>query len=602
MSKIHTSGVMLTVTDIDTVATRIEEMWRNYNTERRAALALGEEARRFVFATDLDSTSAYILPHKNRTHQPKLTSISDTLQTQYYEASLSSPEFFRFEGATPEDRAKARKIEAWLRVKLEAKKFRETVGRQLLADFTNYGNCFASVEYVREFDDQRRLVYQGPVFKRISPLDIVFNPRAPSFKESPKLVRRLVHIADIVEFPDKYPTAGFDVSAIQKVKDARRESVNEDWVEVLKERGLAVDGYSSWDEYFKQDLVELIIYFGDVFDPDTGTVQRNRVVYVADRTFVIRNAPNNAPKGFDTLHHGGWRVRNDNLWCQGPLDNLVGMQYRIDHLENLKADIFDLIAHPVIIMIGEVDEPESGYAPGAVYYGEPESKVEMLAPNTQALQADTQIEIYHRKMEEFAGAPPESRGIRTPGEKTAFEVSKLDANATMMFVDKARNFELMLEGLLKEAFELMMINFDETDYVQIFNDVLGVEELKELAYEDVAARGEFRAVGARHWLLRNRKALELQQLQQTIVQAPQLAAHISGIELARTLERTLNIEDDKIVKEYEGIREQVTAQAIAQSMLQSLSEETGQQLGAEDDGTQPVQPGPGTPEDDTWAA
>src|SRR5690606_27167593 len=130
----------------------------------------------------------------------------------------------------------------------------------------------------------------------------------------------------------------------------------------------------------------------------------------------------------------------------------------------------------------------------------------------------------------------------------------------------------------------------------------GVEELKELAYEDVAARGEFRAVGARHWLIRNRKALELQQLQQTIAQAPQLAAHISGLELARTLERTLNIEDDKIVKEYEGIREQVTAQAIAQSMLQSLSEETGQQLGTEDDGTQPVQPGPGAPEDDTGAA
>ena len=44
----------------------------------------------------------------------------------------------------------------------------------------------------------------------------------------------------------------------------------------------------------------------------------------------------------------GWRPRPDNLYAMGPLDNLVGMQYRIDHLENLKSDVFDQIAYPIL--------------------------------------------------------------------------------------------------------------------------------------------------------------------------------------------------------------------------------------------------------------
>ena len=64
---------MLTAEDVSEVAVRISEMWTRFNTERRNALNLNEEVRRFIYATDIDSTSAADLPHKNRTHQPKLT-------------------------------------------------------------------------------------------------------------------------------------------------------------------------------------------------------------------------------------------------------------------------------------------------------------------------------------------------------------------------------------------------------------------------------------------------------------------------------------------------------------------------------------------------
>ena len=135
----NASGTMLTAEDVDEVAVRIAEMWDRYNTEKRNALTLNEEARKFVYATDIDSTSASELPHKNRTHQPKLTQIADTLKSQYYEASLSMPEFFRYPAPRKISAAVASSMEKWVRVKLNERKFRETVGRELVNDYVDYG-------------------------------------------------------------------------------------------------------------------------------------------------------------------------------------------------------------------------------------------------------------------------------------------------------------------------------------------------------------------------------------------------------------------------------------------------------------------------------
>ena len=179
-------------------------------------------------------------------------------------------------------------------------------------------------------------------------------------------------------------------------------------------------------------------------------------------------------------------------------------------------------------------------------------------------------------MEDFAGAPPDSRGIRTPGEKTAFEVQKLDANATMMFVDKARNFERMLETILKEIFELMMVNFDGADYAEIFDDEDGVTVLEELSEEDVNARGEFVAVGARHWVRRNRETVELQNFQLGPMQDPKVRMHVRGLDLAKLYERKLQLEDEKLIEEFAGVKEDVQAQAVAQAEQQSLQQATGQ--------------------------
>ena len=583
MSKAKSGGYVLTLDDIDDVAVRISELWERYNTERRNAITLNEEARKFTYATDVDATSAADLPHKNRTHHPKLTQIADTLKSQYFEASLSMPDFFKFPPPRSVNNAVSVAMEKWIRVKLEQRKFRETTGRQLINDYVDYGNCFVTVDYIIERDNQGRVRYKGPAWNRVSPMNMVFNPRA-EFKKSLKIEKKLFNVSDIKEFPLTYPDSGFKQDTIDKAISTRHPEGLDDWVEVVKNRGINMDGYGGFDQYFKQDMAEILIYRGDVFNPTTGETQRNRVVYVMDKAHVIRNEPSQAPSGFDGIHHAGWRIRPDNTWAQGPLDNLVGMQYRIDHLENLKADVFDIIAQPVIFVKGDdVMEPSEGYRPGAVYYGGIDSDVRMLVPDSTALNADNQIANYHRMMEEMAGAPPETRGIRTPGEKTAFEVSMLDQNATMMFVDKARVFERMLETMLKETFELMLINFDIEEYMEIFGEDSEADALTALSMENTLARGEFTAIGARHWTRRNRETLEMQQFMQGPLQDPKVRAHVDGSKLASFWERKLNIEDEGIVEEYAGVIEDVRLQAIAQEEAQSIQEETeGEPIGVGD--------------------
>ena len=124
----------------------------------------------------------------------------------------------------------------------------------------------------------------------------------------------------------------------------------------------------------------------------------------------------------------------------GPLDNLVGMQYRIDHLENLKADAFDQIAVPLIKIKGLVEDFE--FQPGERIYTGEDGDVEFLRPESSILQANLEIQELEAEMEIMAGAPREAMGIRTPGEKTAFEVQRLDAAASRTFQHKINAFEM----------------------------------------------------------------------------------------------------------------------------------------------------------------
>ncbi len=67
------------------------------------------------------------------------------------------------------------------------------------------------------------------------------------------------------------------------------------------------------------------------WDKNSGELLKNRYIAVVDRQFVAINKEIDSWIGSEYIYHTGWRKRPDTLWAMSPLDNLVGLLYRIDH-------------------------------------------------------------------------------------------------------------------------------------------------------------------------------------------------------------------------------------------------------------------------------
>lgn len=244
----------------------------------------------------------------------------------------------------------------------------------------------------------------------------------------------------------------------------------------------------------------------------------------------------------------------------GPLDNLVGLQYRIDHLENLKADVFDQIAFPVLKIKGDVEG--FTYAPGTQIHCGEEGDVTSLVPDPTALNADLQIATLSRQMEELAGAPSAAMGIRTPGEKTAFEVNSLQTAASRIFQHKANQMEFqfwrnVLNGMLASARR----NLDTQDTIRILNDELGVSIFQQITRDDIKGNGRIMPVGASHFAERATRLQHLQQLN-LFKQDPTVAPHLSGKKIAEILSMELN--EKSLYGENIAVQEQLETQKAMQ--------------------------------------
>jgi hypothetical protein len=247
----------------------------------------------------------------------------------------------------------------------------------------------------------------------------------------------------------------------------------------------------------------------------------------------------------------------------GPLSNLVGMQYRIDHLENMKSDIFDLIAAPPILIKGYVEDFTWG--PFEKIYTDDSGDVSLLSPDVQALQAESQIMQLMQMMEEMAGSPKEAVGFRSPGEKTKYEVQRLENAASRVFENKIKQFERgVLENLLNAMLELARRNLSPQT-IRVFNDELKIATFMSLTAEDLTGRGRIRPIAARHFA---EQAQQVQDLNNFFASAagqdPSVLVHFSSVGLAKLWESILDIEDYNIVQPFVRLSEQADAQQLSQ--------------------------------------
>jgi hypothetical protein len=444
----------------------------------------------------------------------------------------------------------------------------ETTMSKLVLDFIDYGNCFATIEYENNstyLEETKEFVsgYVGPKLVRISPFDIVFNPTASDFASTPKIIRSIQTIGDIQRMVEDNPENAYLKEIVDKMMGNRQAVSGFSDSEVYKNDGFVVDGFGTLRQYYESDFVELLTFYGDIYDRTDKKLYKNRIITVVDRAYVIRDIANPSWLGKSAIFHTGWRERPDNLYAMGPLDNLVGMQYRIDHLENLKADVFDQIAFPVMKIKGDIEDFD--FSPGTRIYLGDEGDVNYLVPDTTALNADNQIINIMNTMEEMAGAPKQAMGIRTPGEKTAFEVNALQNAAGRIFQNKTYHFEKTFEEpILNAMLEAGRRNMTYVETIKTFNEDLGISTFSEITKEDITANGMLVPIGARHFAERAQRLQNLQQMWMAKSNDPTVAAHLSGKTFARIMAEELN--EPSLYKDNISVFEQMETQRVAQEV------------------------------------
>lgn len=565
------------ILQVDQLAMEISNQFTEWEMLRSGWMAEKKEIQNYIFATDTTKTTNSQLPWKNTTTLPKLCQIRDNLHANYMATSFPNSEWLSWVGdnAESETVAKRQAIKTYIKNKMRLSGA-EKVFSQLFLDWIDYGNCFAMVEYVEEkhkdaATGEEKFGYVGPKFVRISPYDIVFNPHAATFDKTPKIIRSVMTLGDMKKMIQEYPEKKYLEDAFEQVVNNRRAVA--DTVSAgdsIKGERYQIDGFSDIQHYFGSQYVEVLEFYGDIYDIEKNELKENRIISVVDRSVVIRDVPNPSYTGNCNIRHVGWRQRPDNLYAMGPLDNLVGMQYRIDHLENLKADVFDLVAYPVIHVKGDVDDFE--WAPMERIYTGEEGDVRVISPDAQALNADTQIAMLERKMEELAGAPREAMGIRTPGEKTAFEVQTLNTGSSRIFQNKTRFFDVnFLELLLNDFLEVGRRNLNTKDVIRVFDDELGGTAFLSITQEDLAAEGKLMPMGARHFAEQAQVLQNLNTLMNSAVaQDPAVSVHMSGTQIAKALIELTGLEKFDIYRPNVRISEQAETQSFANAMQEQV--------------------------------
>lgn len=559
----------------DSIATEISDKWRLWNQQRVGKLEEWKELRNYLFATDTRSTSNSSLPWKNSTTVPKLTQIRDNLHANYMATLFPQNKWMKWMASDKTSNAKIKRetIQAYMENKVQQSDF-EIVMSKLVLDYIDYGNCFATVDWEANYTEleNKEIIpgYIGPRVIRISPYDIVFNPVASDFKATPKIIRSVLSMGEARRMIEEDPNKDYMTKVFDRMIGVRNAIQGYSDSDLHKNDGFVVDGFGSIREYYNSDYVEILTFYGDIYDKLTNTLLKNRIIKVVDRSYVLSDMANPSWLGKSPIFHVGWRERPDNLYAMGPLDNLVGLQYRMDHLENLRADVFDQIAFPVLKIKGDVEDFD--FQPGTRIYLGDEGDVGYLSPDPTALNADNQIAILENKMEQLAGAPREAMGIRTPGEKTAFEVSSLQNAASRIFQNKTQHFErIFVEPILNAMLEASRRNMDASDVIRVMDDELGVSIFQTITKEDITANGKIIPMGARHFAERAQRVQNLSQLWQLKASDPTVAAHLSGKEFARIMAEELG--EKSLFSSNISIYENYETQKVAQEVQLIADEE-----------------------------
>jgi len=581
----------------DARATDIVLMWTKFQTQRNPYLIGHKDKRNFIFGVTSDTTQAgETTDWSNRTVLPKLTQIRDNLHANYMSALLPNDSWFKWERHSDEEGTikKQETIQAYMSNKVRIGDFRRQVS-QLVFDYIDYGNAFADVTYENEIfkdpaTDESFTGFVGPKIIRINPLDIVFDLTATSFRNAPKIVRTLHTMGSFASKLKNEAEQGWVEGVLDKMMALRSQVSSLSHDDFNKVDSFQVDGFGNLFDYLATGQVEVLEFEGDIYDHENGVLLENQLISIVDRTFVARQVTNPAWNQRGFKEHVGWRLRDNNLWAMGPLDNLVALQHAVDKLNNGKLDALDLNIFPRIIAVGDVEPESLDMSPRGITVIRGSGRVVIDKPDISVIAADREIQYLMDQMEQMAGAPREAMGLRSPGEKTAFEVSSLVTAAGRIFQEKVDQFEIeLLEPTLNNMLETAKRNISGQEIVRVQDNDLGVERFLTITRDDITSSGKLRPIGARHFS-QDAQTLQAIQLIMNSNVAQIIAPHISGKKLAKAVEELTGIDRFDIVRDNAAVFEAGESQRLIREDQAAQDVESGVQPGDVEDEQEPVQP------------
>ena len=556
---------------------RIAQEWECLKGQRSEREEQWRETRNYIFATDTRSTSNQTLPWKNSTTIPKLCQIRDNLHANYMAALFPNDNWVKWEAYTQDSDQLEKKeaIQAYMSNKVRESGFRDTISK-LLYDYIDSGVAIADAEWVNEQKEDSvtgEIIsgYVGPKAVRVSYLDALFDATAIDFEKSWKITRSIKRYGEF-ELEMLSNPSDFVENSLDYARSRRNQLSAFTKDDFDKSSAYAIDGFGSLFEYYGSGFVELLEFEGTIHDPDTGTLLDDYVITIIDRVQIVRKEKMPAWKRGGHKVLAGWRPRPDNLYAMGPLDNLIGMQYRLDHLQNLAADMKDLTTAPPLVFKGELQEAVE-WGPFAEFHMEPDGDIRPLFTGVNLQAVENEIAFIMNMMEEMAGAPKQAMGIRTPGEKTAHEVQTLENAAGRIFQEKVTQFEVeVIEPLLNNMLEVAVRNMNGTDIIRVMDDDLGVTEFLQITKEDITATGKLRPVGARHFAAQAQLVQNLTGLANSPIWQ-KIEPHVSDKKLAKLFEETLQLDRFDLVSDNAGLMDKIESQRLMQQGQEDLAVE-----------------------------
>ena len=566
----------------DWLAQYIADRWTafTHSAERVAWRDEVGEVKAFRYATDTKSTSNSVNPLSHSTHLPKITQVADVLEAHYYDAMFPHDQWLQFEpgdvSANTED--KRRLIEAYIHSRHQLSDYEREMSL-VLTDWVDEGNCFLealwSSEAVGDAQSVLRKGYVGPKIRRLDPRRVAFNTKANSFHDSWKIIQSVKTRGDIAkEIQDETLSPDYReiLTAAQEFRHYvanYSSAVGEDW------GNESYDGFGSNSAYFGfGDTVELLTFYGSIYDTELDTMHLNRKIVIIDRKWVLLDEAIETWDGKPHIYHSTWRERPNTLLGMGPLQNLTGIQYMINHLQNTKADAFDGMVRPDRVF-NNVEDAKQQASGNVHYFVHDGGGVTDLPIDTTILNADFQLNQLEGKMEEYAGVPPEAFGFKTPGEQTKFEVSERINGSARLFQNRIKKFEReIVEPSVNAELELAKVHLDNN--LQVLTSRQEGDIFEQITPELIRNQGTLIAKGAQHYARQARMVQELSNFMNVTAADPEVRNHFPPKKIAQAFNTLLGGFGQKggIYEEYGRMVEQVETmqrQQAAQAMLDNAS-------------------------------